>query len=108
MNNDHLMTPLKDLNLTNRFLFGQVMEDTGTLEDVLSIILEKDIHLLFPDKQKKSREYLLLPNLCGWMFSLWMKSRLSTIRKCRLKSFRSGKAEPLLSVPHGHLPAGAR
>ena len=55
MNNDHLMTPLKDLNLTNRFLFDQVMEDTGTLEDVLSIILEKDIHLLFPGQTEKEQ-----------------------------------------------------
>ena len=55
MNNEHLMTPLKDLNLTNRFLFDQVMEDTGTLEDVLSIILEKDIHLLFPGQTEKEQ-----------------------------------------------------
>lgn len=40
------IVPLKDLNLTNRFLFDEVMEDMETHRDALSIIFEKDIPLL--------------------------------------------------------------
>lgn len=35
--------PLKDLNLTDRFLFDMVMEDLQTQQDVLSIIFGRDI-----------------------------------------------------------------
>ena len=34
---------LKDLNLTDRFLFDMVMEDLQTQQDVLSIIFGRDI-----------------------------------------------------------------
>ena len=49
------MKPLKELNLTDRFLFAQVMEDTRTQEEVLSIILEKEIHLLVPGQTEKEQ-----------------------------------------------------
>ena len=35
--------PLKDLNLTDRFLFDMVREDLQTQQDVLSIIFGRDI-----------------------------------------------------------------
>ena len=38
--------PLKDLNLTDRFLFDEVMEDPQTHRDVLSIIFGREIPLL--------------------------------------------------------------
>ena len=40
------MIPLKELNLTNRFLFDEVMEDPSTHQDVLSIIFGREIPLL--------------------------------------------------------------
>lgn len=46
MNKKEHMVPLGKLNLTNRFLFDQVMEDTRTQQDVLSIILEREVNLL--------------------------------------------------------------
>lgn len=33
--------PLKDLNLTHRFLFDEVMEDFQTHQDALSIIMKR-------------------------------------------------------------------
>lgn len=39
------MTPLKELNLTSRFLFDEVMEDAATQQEALSIILGRDISL---------------------------------------------------------------
>lgn len=55
MSKEYHMKPLKELNLTDRFLFAQVMEDTGTQEDVLSIVLGKEIHLLLPGQTEKEQ-----------------------------------------------------
>ncbi|MDE7422574.1 MAG: hypothetical protein K2N51_02600 [Lachnospiraceae bacterium] len=38
-----LQPKLKDLNLSNSFLFGEVMWDEETSKDVLEIILQKEI-----------------------------------------------------------------
>ena len=40
------LVPLTQLNLTNRFLFDEVMDDAQTQQDVLSIILGQEIPLL--------------------------------------------------------------
>lgn len=40
------IVPLKDLNLTHRFLFDEVMEDFQAHQDALSIILGRNIPLL--------------------------------------------------------------
>ena len=40
------VVPLKELNLTNRFLFDEVMEDPQTQQDVLSIIFGREIPVL--------------------------------------------------------------
>ena len=40
------IVPLKELNLTNRFLFDVVMEDPQTQQDVLSIIFGREIPAL--------------------------------------------------------------
>lgn len=37
------IVPLKDLNLTDRFLFDEVMEDAQTQQDFLSIIFGREI-----------------------------------------------------------------
>lgn len=47
------MIPLKDLNLANRFLFDEVMEDPETHRDVLSIILGKEISILKVNQTEK-------------------------------------------------------
>ncbi|MCC8162784.1 MAG: hypothetical protein LIO86_06385 [Lachnospiraceae bacterium] len=47
---------LQELNLVDRFLFDEVMEDSGTHQDVLSIILGRDISLLNePETEKEVR-----------------------------------------------------
>ena len=40
------IVPLKDLNLTDRFLFDEVMEDPQAQQAALSIIFGRDIPLL--------------------------------------------------------------
>lgn len=53
MNQKQNRKPLKELNLTDRFLFDQVMEDKQTHQDVLSIILGKEIPLLSDNQTEK-------------------------------------------------------
>ncbi|MCD8098476.1 MAG: Rpn family recombination-promoting nuclease/putative transposase [Lachnospiraceae bacterium] len=45
--------PLQELNLADRFLFDEVMEDTDAHRDVLSIILGRDISLLDDSETEK-------------------------------------------------------
>ena len=47
------LVPLTQLNLTNRFLFDEVMDDAQTHQDVLSIILGRDIPLLEQNESEK-------------------------------------------------------
>ena len=47
------MIPLKELNLTNRFLFDEVMEDPETHRDALSIILGKEIPAIMINQTEK-------------------------------------------------------
>lgn len=47
------MVPLKELNLTDRFLFDQVMEDPETQKEVLSIIFGKEISVLSHNESEK-------------------------------------------------------
>ncbi len=44
---------LKDLNLIDRFLFAEVMDDPEAVQDALSIILEQDIRLIPPAQTEK-------------------------------------------------------
>lgn len=50
---------LKDLNLIDRFLFAEVMEDVETGQDILSIILGQDIQLISGSQTEK--EYRISP-----------------------------------------------
>ena len=50
---------LKDLNLIDRFLFAEVMEDVETGQDILSIILGQDVQLV-PGSQTE-KEYRISP-----------------------------------------------
>ena len=50
------MKDLKDLNLLDRFLFAEAMEDPQNMRDVLEIILGKDVVLKhLPQTEKEAR-----------------------------------------------------
>ena len=53
MNKKQTMIPLKELNLTNRFLFDEVMEDPETHRDALSIILNTEVPALILNQTEK-------------------------------------------------------
>lgn len=53
------IVPLKDLNLTDRFLFDEVLEDKETYQDVLGAIFGKEIPLL--DQPQTEKELRVSP-----------------------------------------------
>ncbi len=53
------MVPLKELNLADRFLFDEVMEDPGAHQDVLSIIFGREIPIL--ERNETEKESRLSP-----------------------------------------------
>lgn len=54
------MVPLKELNLTDRFLFDQVMEDPETQKEVLSIIFGKEISVLSHNESEKEFQIIIV------------------------------------------------
>ena len=46
---------LKDLNLLDRFLFAEAMEDPVIMQTILEIILGKDILLKYPPQAEKEK-----------------------------------------------------
>lgn len=53
---NNVITKLEDLNLVDRFLFDEVMEDTESYEALVGILLEREVHLLSrPETEKELR-----------------------------------------------------
>lgn len=64
MKTEQKRIPLKELNLTDRFLFDEVMEDTETQKETLEIIFGKEISLLGqPETEKELRVSPLLRSI---------------------------------------------
>ena len=62
---------LKDLNLINRFLFAEVMDDPEVNQDALSIILGQNIRLLSsPQTEKEHRVSPLAKSIRMDVFSV--------------------------------------
>ena len=59
MSKNKNMIPLKELNLTSRFLFDEVMEDPQAQQDMLSIIFGREIPVLQQNETEK--EFRLSP-----------------------------------------------
>ena len=96
MNRGKAVKPLKELNLTNRFLFDEVMEDAETHRTVLSIIFGRDIPPLIHNETEKEAVYRRQFVQFEWMCFPWMKMKLFIIRKCRQKEDGSGKKEAVI------------
>lgn len=59
--NHMVNTKLEKLNLLDKFLFDEAMEDTETYQAVISILLEKEIELL--EKPETEKEFRVSPEL---------------------------------------------
>lgn len=53
MDKNKKIIPLKDLNLTDRFLFDEVLEDPRIHQEVLSIIFGKEVPLIDTNETEK-------------------------------------------------------
>ena len=55
-NTNNVVTKLEELNLVDRFLFDETMENTEAYQAAVSILLEKEIELLSrPETEKELR-----------------------------------------------------
>mgnify|MGYP006886429621 CR=1 FL=1 len=63
--------PLKELNLLDKFLFDEAMDDPENVKTMLDIITESEYKSeTSTDKQKKNREHLRITGRSGWMSML--------------------------------------
>lgn len=87
--------PLTQLNLTNRFLFDEVMEDPKTHQDVLSIILGKDIPTL--DENVTEKEHRVSPLARSIRMDVFAIDEDNTVYNTEMQS-----------DPHNDLPKRSR
>ncbi len=80
------IVPLKDLNLTDRFLFDEVLEDRETYQDVLSIIFGRDISLL--DKPQTEKELRVSPLIRSIRMDVFAMSEEQSIYNTEMQDTR--------------------
>ena len=61
---------LKELNLLDKFLFDEAMDDPENVKTMLDIILSQNTNLKHPPQQKKNREQLRIIGRSGWISML--------------------------------------
>lgn len=59
--NNEVKTPLEELNLTDRFLFAEAMDEPEAYEAVVGILLEDEVELL--DRTQTEKELRVSPKL---------------------------------------------
>lgn len=80
------MVPLKELNLTNRFLFDEVMEDAQTQQEVLSIVFGKEIPLLNHNESEK--EIRLSPLIRSIRMDIFSTDEEDTVYATEMQDYR--------------------
>ncbi len=80
------IVPLKDLNLTDRFLFDGVLEDRGTYQDVLSIIFGREIPLL--DQPQTEKELRVSPLIRSVRMDVFAMSEEQSIYNTEMQNTR--------------------
>ncbi|MCI8581068.1 MAG: Rpn family recombination-promoting nuclease/putative transposase [Dorea sp.] len=80
------IVPLKDLNLTDRFLFDEVLEDRGTYQDVLSIIFGREIPLL--DQPQTEKELRVSPLIRSVRMDVFAMSEEQSIYNTEMQNTR--------------------
>lgn len=75
---------LKDLNLIDRFLFAEVMEDSGVYQAVLEMIFGKEIHL--KEGVQSEKEMRTLPSFRGIRLDVWGEDEASVIYNSEMQA----------------------
>ena len=66
--------PLKELNLLDRFLFDEAMEDPENVKTILDIILSQNTSLKHPSQTENiDRKHRPKTDRSAWMYMPWMK-----------------------------------
>lgn len=86
MNEKQNMKSLKELNLTDRFLFDEVMEDIETHHDILSIIFGRDIPLL--EKSETEKEFRLSPSIRSIRMDIFSIDENQTVYNTEMQAQR--------------------
>jgi len=63
-----IMTRLEQMNLVEKFLFDETMEDKDAYEAMVCILLEDEVHLLPWTETEKELRYPQNYGLSGWMW----------------------------------------
>ncbi len=87
----HNIVPLKDLNLTNRFLFDEVMEDPQTQQDALSIILSREVSLL--QRSETEKELRISPLIRSVRMDVFSMDEEQTVYNTEMQSSRKTDLE---------------
>ena len=100
---NNVTTKLKNLNLVDKFLFDETMEDREAYQAVISILLENETALL--TKPQTEKELRVSPQLRQIRLDV-VSMDDCIIRKCRRKYGKPDKKKPLLSEHAGSADAG--
>lgn len=66
--------PLKELNLLDRVLFDEAMEDPENVKTILDIILSQNTSLKHPSQTENiDRKHRPKTDRSAWMYMTWMK-----------------------------------
>ena len=76
----HNLIPLSDLNLTDRFLFNEVMEDSQAHQDALSIIFGHPVPLL--GKNETEKELRVSPAIRSVRMDVFSMDEEKSIYNC--------------------------
>lgn len=106
------LIPLTQLNLTNRFLFDEVMDDAQTHQDVLSIILGRDIPLL--EQNDSEKEHRIHKRVCkvrtneqvGVRYMQAWEERIYDKEEAREEGFSEGMCIRTISLVKRNLSKG--
>lgn len=80
------IVPLKDLNLTSRFLFDEVLEDRNIYQDVLEIIFGKEISLL--EQPQTEKEFRVSPMIRSVRMDVFAMDEEQSIYNTEMQDIR--------------------
>ncbi|MCI5899475.1 MAG: Rpn family recombination-promoting nuclease/putative transposase [Lachnospiraceae bacterium] len=84
-----VMKPLKELNLLDRFLFDEVMEDPQTAQDILEILLGREVLLL--DHNETEKEYRRSPQYRSIRIDVFALDAEGNIYDAEMQGKNTGK-----------------
>jgi len=96
-----IMKPLNELNLLDRFLFDEVMEDAQTAKDILEIILEREIPLL--DWNETEKEFRKSPQLRGIRIDVFSMDADKVVYNAEMQQRNTGNLPKRSRYYQGHI-----